>query len=112
MKTIFELKQVTLAVQGDDAQFPVNRVYCVGRNYAEHAKEMGADPSREAPFLSLIHISEPTRQAEISYAVFCLKTPFMHHVKPISWAVCNVQSIMLCCIACWLFCSRSALIIR
>lgn len=50
MKTIFELKQVTLAVQGDAAQFPVNRVYCVGRNYAEHAKEMGADPSREAPF--------------------------------------------------------------
>ena len=50
MKTTFELKQFTLPVQGSDAQFPVNRVYCVGRNYAEHAKEMGADPTREAPF--------------------------------------------------------------
>ncbi len=30
--------------------FPVRRVFCVGRNYAEHAREMGHDPSREAPF--------------------------------------------------------------
>lgn len=50
MKTTFELKQVALPVQDSDEQFPVNRVYCVGRNYAEHAREMGADPTREAPF--------------------------------------------------------------
>ena len=31
-------------------RFPVRRVYCVGRNYAEHAREMGHDPDREAPF--------------------------------------------------------------
>ena len=30
--------------------FPVRRIFCVGRNYAEHAREMGHDPSREAPF--------------------------------------------------------------
>ncbi|KAA5804725.1 fumarylacetoacetate hydrolase family protein [Alkalicaulis satelles] len=30
--------------------FPVRRIYCVGRNYADHAREMGADPQREAPF--------------------------------------------------------------
>ena len=30
--------------------FPVRRIYCVGRNYAEHAREMGADPEREPPF--------------------------------------------------------------
>ncbi len=30
--------------------FPVRRVYCVGRNYAAHAREMGADPDREPPF--------------------------------------------------------------
>ncbi len=30
--------------------FPVRRIFCVGRNYAEHAREMGGDPSREAPF--------------------------------------------------------------
>src|SRR5258708_11738813 len=31
-------------------EFPVRRIFCVGRNYAEHAREMGGDPSREAPF--------------------------------------------------------------
>ncbi|AJY46430.1 fumarylacetoacetate hydrolase family protein [Martelella endophytica] len=42
--------RVTLAVRGTDALFPVRRVYCVGRNYAAHAVEMGHDPNREAPF--------------------------------------------------------------
>jgi len=32
------------------AEFPVNNIYCVGRNYADHAIEMGGDPNREAPF--------------------------------------------------------------
>ena len=39
-----------LAIEGSDARFPVRRVYCVGRNYAGHAREMGSDPSREPPF--------------------------------------------------------------
>lgn len=39
-----------LAVRGSDAVFPVRRVYCVGRNYAAHAREMGHDPDREPPF--------------------------------------------------------------
>jgi fumarylpyruvate hydrolase len=33
----------SLAIQGSDARFPVHRIYCIGRNYAEHAKEMGAE---------------------------------------------------------------------
>jgi fumarylpyruvate hydrolase len=37
-------------VQGTDTMFPVRHIYCVGRNYAEHAKEMGGDASREPPF--------------------------------------------------------------
>lgn len=41
---------VSLPVQGSKARFPVNRIYCVGRNYAEHAREMGHDPDREPPF--------------------------------------------------------------
>ncbi len=41
--------QAALPVAGDDALFPVRRVYCVGRNYADHAAEMGAD-TREPPF--------------------------------------------------------------
>lgn len=42
--------QVTLPIKGSDVQFPVRRIYCVGRNYAEHAREMGFDPDREPPF--------------------------------------------------------------
>jgi fumarylpyruvate hydrolase len=41
---------VGLPVAGTDALFPVRRVYCVGRNYAGHAREMGSDPTREPPF--------------------------------------------------------------
>ena len=40
----------TVAVAGAKALFPVRRIYCVGRNYAEHAREMGADPDKEPPF--------------------------------------------------------------
>jgi fumarylpyruvate hydrolase len=40
----------TLPIRGSDKLFPVHRIYCVGRNYAEHAIEMGHDPNREAPF--------------------------------------------------------------
>ncbi|MGZ0188940.1 MAG: fumarylacetoacetate hydrolase family protein [Alphaproteobacteria bacterium] len=43
-------KQATIAVAGSDALFPVRRIYCIGRNYAEHAIEMGHDPNKEAPF--------------------------------------------------------------
>jgi fumarylpyruvate hydrolase len=39
-----------LAVSGTDGKFPVRRVYCIGRNYAAHAVEMGHDPDREPPF--------------------------------------------------------------
>ena len=41
---------VALAVAGSDAKIAVRRVYCVGRNYAAHAREMGFDPDREPPF--------------------------------------------------------------
>ena len=37
-------------VRGTDALFPVRRIYCVGRNYADHIREMGFDPEREPPF--------------------------------------------------------------
>ncbi|HTJ92244.1 MAG TPA: fumarylacetoacetate hydrolase family protein [Pararobbsia sp.] len=41
---------VSVPVAGSDAQFPVRRIYCVGRNYEAHAREMGHDPNREPPF--------------------------------------------------------------
>jgi fumarylpyruvate hydrolase len=43
---------VTLPVAGG-GRFPVRRIFCVGRNYAAHAREMGHDPDREAPFYFL-----------------------------------------------------------
>lgn len=42
--------ETLIPVVGSDALFPVRRIYCVGRNYAEHAREMGVDPNREPPF--------------------------------------------------------------
>ena len=40
----------SVAVDGSEARFPVRRIFCVGRNYAAHAREMGKDPDREPPF--------------------------------------------------------------
>ncbi len=45
--------QPFLPVKGTDARFPVHRIYCVGQNYADHAIEMGGDPTRNPPFFFL-----------------------------------------------------------
>ncbi len=50
MKTLFTVPQVAIPVVGSGALFPVRRIYCIGRNYAAHAREMGSDPTREPPF--------------------------------------------------------------
>jgi fumarylpyruvate hydrolase len=51
MSTVFPPNPPILAaVAGEAAAFPVGRIYCVGRNYAAHAREMGSDPTREPPF--------------------------------------------------------------
>ena len=42
--------QTSLAISGRTDRFPVRRIYCVGQNYADHAREMGSDPDREKPF--------------------------------------------------------------
>jgi fumarylpyruvate hydrolase len=41
---------VSLAIKRLKSRFPVNRIFCVGRNYAAHAREMGKDPERDPPF--------------------------------------------------------------
>ncbi|MDN3922434.1 fumarylacetoacetate hydrolase family protein [Roseateles violae] len=48
--TPFELAPSTIAIVGSEQRFPVRRIYCIGRNYAAHAREMGSDPTREPPF--------------------------------------------------------------
>lgn len=71
--------QATVAVAGSEARFPVHRIYCVGRNYAAHAREMGADPEHEPPFFftkpadavvaSGASIAYPTRTADLHHEI-------------------------------------------
>jgi len=59
----------TLPVVGRDEMYPVNRIFCVGRNYAEHALEMGSSVDRTAPFYftkSTQHLREATGQIKIA----------------------------------------------
>ena len=48
--TPFLVAATTVPIVGSTQVFPVRRIYCIGRNYAAHAREMGADPTREPPF--------------------------------------------------------------
>lgn len=71
----------SLAVSGTDARFPVRRVFCVGRNYAAHAKEMGSDPTREPPFFFMkpadaVLDAGPAAHAQIPYPP---ETKNFHH---------------------------------
>ncbi|MBT7768354.1 MAG: FAA hydrolase family protein, partial [Rhodospirillales bacterium] len=50
MGLVFDIEQPTIPVEGSDDDYAVRRIYCVGRNYAAHAREMGHDPDREPPF--------------------------------------------------------------
>jgi fumarylpyruvate hydrolase len=51
MNTVFPAWDIpSVPVAGTDARFPVRHIYCVGRNYAEHATEMGGDATKEPPF--------------------------------------------------------------
>ncbi|MBN8940144.1 MAG: fumarylacetoacetate hydrolase family protein [Rhizobiales bacterium] len=49
-KPAFPVAVTTIPIVGSAEVFPVRRIYCIGRNYAAHAREMGSDPSREPPF--------------------------------------------------------------
>src|SRR5262245_45655787 len=50
MQTPFVVSTPSAPIHGTSQRFPIHRIYCVGQNYADHAREMGSDPSREAPF--------------------------------------------------------------
>ncbi len=50
IKTAFNVTQPVIPIAGTNLTFPIRRIYCIGRNYAAHAREMGSDPTREAPF--------------------------------------------------------------
>jgi fumarylpyruvate hydrolase len=50
VSALFQLPPQPVAATSDGHEFPVRRVFCIGRNYAAHAREMGKDPDREPPF--------------------------------------------------------------
>ena len=49
-KAMFPVAAVTIPIVGETDVFQVRRIYCIGRNYAAHSREMGSDPTREPPF--------------------------------------------------------------
>ncbi len=49
-KSIFPVTATTIPIVGETDVFAVRRIYCIGRNYAAHSREMGSDPNREPPF--------------------------------------------------------------
>jgi fumarylpyruvate hydrolase len=50
MGFLFQLKQASLPIVGNDDEFPIRRIYCVGRNYLEHIRETAGADEREPPF--------------------------------------------------------------
>lgn len=67
---------VALPVVGTSALFPVRRVYCIGRNYAAHAVEMGHDPDREPPFFFQKNATNLDPSGEFPYPS---RTTDVHH---------------------------------
>jgi len=69
-------RQAAVSVQGHDELFPVRRVYCIGRNYADHAIEMGHDPDRELPFFFQKNADNVNSSGEFPYPA---KSSDVHH---------------------------------
>ena len=67
----------SIAVDGSDQRFPVGRIYCVGRNYADHAREMGHDPDREPPFFFMKAANSVVENG--STVAFPVGTKDVHH---------------------------------
>jgi fumarylpyruvate hydrolase len=79
MNTLPRLDVPTIAIAGSSQRFPVRRIYCVGLNYADHAREMGKDPKRHPPFFfgkpadavvaSGAHLPYPPMTADLHHEV-------------------------------------------
>jgi fumarylpyruvate hydrolase len=67
----------SVEIHGRAERFPVHRIYCVGRNYAAHAREMGSDPDREPPFF----FTKPADAIVPNHATipFPMRTSNLHH---------------------------------
>ncbi|MGO9950051.1 MAG: fumarylacetoacetate hydrolase family protein [Steroidobacteraceae bacterium] len=79
MNTLPRLDVPTIAIARSNQRFPVRRIYCVGLNYADHAREMGNDPKRHPPFFfgkpadavvgSGAHLPYPPKTADLHHEV-------------------------------------------
>jgi fumarylpyruvate hydrolase len=79
MNTLPRLDVPTIAIARSSQRFPVRRIYCVGLNYADHAREMGNDPKRHPPFFfgkpadavvgSGAHLPYPPKTADLHHEV-------------------------------------------
>jgi fumarylpyruvate hydrolase len=79
MNDVPNLKIPTIPIAHSTAHFPVRRIFCVGQNYADHAREMGSDPNRQPPFFfgkpadavvpSGLHLPFPPRTANLHHEV-------------------------------------------
>jgi fumarylpyruvate hydrolase len=79
MRPLPRLEVPSIAIAGSDQRFPVRRIYCVGRNYADHVREMGNDPQRDFPFFfskpadavvaSGRHLPYPSMTADLHHEV-------------------------------------------
>ena len=77
MAALPQLSVPSIPISGSELPFQVRRIYCVGRNYADHAREMGGDPQREFPFF----FSKPADAVVPSgwRLPFPVKTSDLHH---------------------------------
>ncbi|UFS55368.1 fumarylacetoacetate hydrolase family protein [Comamonadaceae bacterium M7527] len=80
MRYCFEPAAVrSLAIAQSEQRFAVNRIFCVGRNYAEHAREMGKDPEREAPFFFMKPAQAVLDAAQPATMAYPPQTSNLHH---------------------------------
>lgn len=77
MLNVPQLSVPSIAIRGSEQRFPVRRIYCVGRNYAEHVREMGNDPRKDLPFF----FSKPPDAVVDSGSVLAFppRTADLHH---------------------------------
>lgn len=68
--------QAALAIQNSDQYFPIHRIYCVGRNFADHAKEMGAEVPKGTPVFFMKPADAATQSSHIPYPT---ATQDLHH---------------------------------
>lgn len=79
----------SLPVIGTDAEYPVRRIYCVGRNYADHVVEMGGDPDRDAPFFFSKPSDAITLESTVPYPP---KSDDFHHEMELVIAIGKTAS--------------------